>query len=166
MRRRCHSPSAHGFAEYGAKGIAVCDRWRNSFENFIADMGERPAGTTIDRIDNDRGYEPANCRWATPRQQALNQRKTSRLTVFGRTQSVTQWADEVGIPSGVIWGRLRKGMPPELALTKPTTINVPIITAFGKTQTAKKWSAETGIKYSTIYYRLNHGWSPEDCVTP
>lgn len=72
MLTRCTNPKSDGYARYGARGITVCDRWRQ-FENFLADMGERPAGTTIDRLENDKGYQPGNCRWATGYQQAQNQ---------------------------------------------------------------------------------------------
>ena len=74
MVSRCHSATAVAYRKYGAKGITVCARWRESFAAFLADMGERPAGTSIDRIDNARGYEPSNCRWADKYVQARNRR--------------------------------------------------------------------------------------------
>lgn len=73
-RKRCHSPQNKRFSQYGGRGIFVCDRWRESFEAFFADMGECPPGLTLERLDNDRGYEPGNCVWATKKEQTRNRR--------------------------------------------------------------------------------------------
>jgi hypothetical protein len=79
MINRCHSPTSPSYEDYGGRGIKVCDRWRNSFENFLADMGESPEGLSLDRIDNDKGYFPENCRWADWYTQANNRRKMKYL---------------------------------------------------------------------------------------
>jgi hypothetical protein len=79
MRDRCRRPAASAYWNYGGRGIKVCDRWAESFENFLADMGERPEGKTLDRIDPLGNYEPGNVRWSTPTEQARNRRKTDEI---------------------------------------------------------------------------------------
>jgi hypothetical protein len=79
IKTRCLNQNDAGFKKYGARGITICERWANSFENFLADMGERPPGLTIDRIDNAMGYAPGNCRWATWEIQRSNRRDSKRM---------------------------------------------------------------------------------------
>lgn len=119
MMARCHDENSHAYHLYGGRGINVCPRWR-CFENFYADMGERPEGKTLDRIDNDGPYSPDNCRWATNEEQQRNRRGLHHITAFGRTMILTDWATASGVPMATLWARLVKlGWAPEKALTTP-----------------------------------------------
>ena len=114
MIRRCRDPKFHKYEFYGARGIKVCERWLK-FQNFLADMGERPEGKTLDRFpDNRGGYEPGNCRWATPREQQRNTSNNLRLTHNGETKLLVEWAEETGIPAGTLRSRLRTRRPDEV----------------------------------------------------
>lgn len=120
---RCwHSMLCRGKRKTGRyASVRVCDRWKQSFVNFLADMGEPPTTRhTLDRIDGRGHYEPANCRWATPTQQARN-RKTARLIRWrGETKCLSDWADEIGLRPGTLFARLYEyDWPVELALTTP-----------------------------------------------
>lgn len=119
MRDRCRRQEHPAYARYGGRGITVCERWQ-SFENFLADMGERPAGHSLDRIDNDKGYSPENCRWATRTEQNRNKTGTRLLTFMNKTMTVTEWESETGIPRGTIYVRVNTlKWSVERALTTP-----------------------------------------------
>jgi hypothetical protein len=109
MIARCHVPTHQDFANYGGRGITVCDRWRNSFEAFVQDMGMRPENTTLDRRDNAIGYNRDNCRWADKTTQANNRRDNRRITIDGVTQTVAQWARIKGVRDSLIHARLYQG---------------------------------------------------------
>lgn len=120
MNNRCHNPQNDGYAAYGGRGIVVCDRWRDSFENFLADMGRRPSNAlTLDRRDNDGPYSPTNCRWATKPEQQRNTRRNVLVTAFGETRVLMDWANDPRCTVGYkgLQKRLRKGMTPEEAIT-------------------------------------------------
>lgn len=120
MKARCERPSEPGFTDYGARGIRVCDRWRDCYEKFLSDMGRRPtARHSIDRIDVNGHYEPSNCRWATPEQQARNRRNNHYITFEGETLCIAEWSERLSISAHVISARINSGWSPERALTTP-----------------------------------------------
>ena len=120
MVARCYRPSAGRYKDYGAKGITVCDRWRFSFENFLADMGERPEGCTLDRKDNKEGYTPENCKWSTTAEQQRNRKNNVNITIDGITLCLEDWAGKSGINKNTLAYRLKAGWPTEKLLS-PTT---------------------------------------------
>lgn len=113
MIQRCHNPSNSAYHLYGARGIFVCDRWRDSVENFIADMGERPDGMSLDRINNNGSYSPHNCRWATTKMQNRNHRGCVFIEYLGKRQTIIEWSEETGIDHRTIHSRYKKGFLPE-----------------------------------------------------
>ena len=140
---RCNNPNAHNYARYGGRGIRVCKRWTDSFRAFLEDLGPRPEGMTLDRIENDGHYScgkcdecrtkgwPANCRWATYSEQCRNQRRgppkpkrptappVRRILVHdGRSMCLAAWARELGIPVSTLKRRLRAAWPVELVLSQ------------------------------------------------
>ena len=124
MIDRCYTKSTTKYASYGGSGITVCDRWRekDGFSNFLADMGERPDGCTLDRIDGSKGYYPDNCRWATPLMQANNQKSNVKVNINGVDMNVSEAMRHYGIytKSGVYYARLQRGW------TVDDTFNTPI----------------------------------------
>lgn len=120
MKSRCHNPKSKSFADYGARGITVCDRWKMSFSNFLADMGKSPSDAhTIDREHNDKGYEPGNCRWATRAAQAVNKRSTRYLEHQGEKLSLAEWCKRLGISKATVAYRLAHGWPLDKAVLTP-----------------------------------------------
>lgn len=123
MKSRCYDKNDKDYPRWGGRGITVCDSWKNSFIEFYKDMGDRPNGHTIDRIDNNGNYEPKNCRWAVPKVQSNNTRKNYYIEYMGKTQTVKQWAEELKtVEYKTILYRLRNGWETHAALTTPSTI--------------------------------------------
>jgi hypothetical protein len=116
MRQRCFDENCTAYPRYGGRGITICERW-GKFENFLADMGERPEGNTLDRIDNSKGYEPSNCRWATNSEQQRNRDCNKLVLLHGRQVTAAEAADRVGLPRTLVYNRLRKGWPIEKVLS-------------------------------------------------
>ncbi len=122
MISRCYNEKDTSYPNYGGRGITVCDEWRTSFSAFYSALGNTPRDGhrySIERIDNNKNYTPDNCRWATYTEQANNKRTNVNLTYIGRTQTLAQWADELGLDRRTVWGRLNKNWSVERALATP-----------------------------------------------
>jgi len=166
MKRRCLDEKNNRYPRYGGRGIIVCDRWLNSFENFLVDMGVRPSKShSIDRINNDGNYEPSNCRWADDKTQANNTSRTIKLNISGVTKPITAWAEECNLDRSVIVARLANGDVGE-DLIRPSGLRTNKITFNGITDTYLGWSKRTGIKSETISQRIRQDkWSIEKTLT-
>jgi hypothetical protein len=116
MMARCENANHHSYHRYGGRGITICETWHD-FAGFLSDMGERPdADHSLDRIDNDRGYGPGNCRWATRVEQQRNRRNNRIITIDGLSLCVAEWAERTGINHESIRGRLRRGLTDRAAV--------------------------------------------------
>ena len=116
---RCEYPSHRAFKSYGARGISMCSEWREDFRVFLKDMGERPEGYSLDRIDSEGDYEPGNCRWVFALEQAKNTRANVRLTFQGETLILADWAQRLGAAPNALRMRLQRGWSVEKALSTP-----------------------------------------------
>lgn len=122
MRRRCQDPKSRIYAAYGGRGISVCARWSESFEDFYSDLGPRPDGRSLGRIDNDGDYEPGNVRWESPKQQARNRRSTRHIAAFGEVKTAPEWLEDERCRvtnKYAIYERINRGWSPERAITTP-----------------------------------------------
>lgn len=120
MRLRCTKPEHRAFPDYGGRGITVCDQWMNSVEAFFADMGPKPSPKhELDRIDNNKGYSPENCRWVLRTVNCRNRRSNRQITYRGQTKTIAEWSDDLSIPRDTIAKRLSSGWSAEKALSTP-----------------------------------------------
>lgn len=119
MRQRCTNPRSKQYHNYGGRGIFVCKEWINSYSTFLADMGEKPNGLSIDRRDNNKGYDMNNCRWATAKEQRENQRTTINLELEGVVRTLRDWASSVNMSEMTLARRLKSGASLKDALTRP-----------------------------------------------
>ena len=156
---RCHNPNSFEYARYGGAGIYVCSRWKKNFKNFLQDMGERPEGMTIDRINNSLGYSPKNCRWSTRKEQANNKTNNRHLTLNGLTLTLAQWCERLNIDRGVLQSRLSRGWADDKVLTF-TTRTCASLTIDDTTKSIAEWCRYYKINYLTVHTRIKRGWSP------
>ena len=119
MKSRCGNRNIPGYDNYGGRGITVCRRWEESFDNFLHDMGERPEGKSLDRIDNSKGYDKENCRWAGIKTQARNKRNNVVIEYNGVSATLPEWSEILGIPYHALYSRVRRNWSVSDLLTKP-----------------------------------------------
>jgi hypothetical protein len=117
MKQRCFNQKAKQYPNYGGRGITVCDEWVSSFKQFISDMGEKPEGKTLDRINNNDNYAPSNCRWATKTEQQSNRRNVNIIEFEGKKMTMREWAKYLGRHEATLSFRLKRGYPIELLLS-------------------------------------------------
>lgn len=123
MNGRCYNANDPSYDRYGGRGITVCDQWRRSFATFLKDMGNRPKGTSLDRIDVNGNYEPGNCKWSTAKEQARNRRYNRMITCDGVTKTVAEWCDLNGLNWSAVSNRMRRGWTDQDAVTIPLKHN-------------------------------------------
>lgn len=174
MRHRCDSPNTNGYHNYGGAGVTYCKRW-TKFENFLADMGSRPEGTTLDRyveghdetVDGKLNYGPTTCRWATLQQQSDNRATTIMLEYQGVTQCLSSWAKQLGLPKTTVCKRFSQGMSAADCLSTVNHVDkiTRRLTYDGKQLTISEWAEELGISKSLIRGRLRQGWDVARALT-
>lgn len=169
LKSRCKNPNSESYADYGGRGIKVCERWEK-FENFLADMGPRPSRAhSVERVDNGKGYGPDNCIWATLDVQAVNRRDNRRITHDGVTKTLSAWARQIGISHYALSTRLEKLSVSE-ALTRGKKQNVAkrsgaFVEYQGEQRVLEELGALFGLPVYVIRGRLRLGWDIERALT-
>lgn len=178
MKSRCFNPQDGSFADYGGRGIRMCDRWHTSFLAFAGDVGERPSRKhSIDRIDNDGWYScgkcqecvskglTANCKWSTRVEQCNNRRSSHYVTINDRTQTIAEWCRELKIPVQTAQSRITRGWDDVRALLTP--VRTATLYCFqGRSQTLTQWSKECGISAKILRDRMaRYYWTFEKSLT-
>lgn len=167
MLTRCNNPSYAAYHRYGGRGIKVCPDWVNFsvFYEWALENGYRD-DLTIDRIDNDLGYSPRNCRWAGKKVQSRNRENNVLHEYKGQHKTLPEWAEISGISRYTLIARVTvMGWDMHRAMTEPANKKDKEITALGRTQKLSEWAKETGMPKDRIYLRLKRGWSPDRAVT-
>lgn len=161
MINRCYNPNHTHYHNYGGRGITVCNEWKNDYQKFCdwANSSGYKEGLTLDRIDNNKGYSPENCRWATRKEQGRNQRTNVKITINGKTKLMCEWAEISGISEGNISKRIKRGWGDE-DLLKPLNETNHYIKHNGEKHTIAEWSRILNIPYSTIAQRVAKGLQP------
>lgn len=182
---RCYRNTGPRYERYGGRGITVCERWRNSFDSFVVDMGAKPSPEyQIDRIDNDKGYwcgkcqecvslgRAPNCRWLTPIENQRNRPDNIYATINGERLLVREWCKRLGVKYGTVVGRHTvRGMSYEEALTTPVETwrasprgKTVLVAMDGVTKSVNAWARDLGVHRSVVYRRIARGMTPEAAI--
>lgn len=163
MRDRCMNPKSRAWNDYGGRGIKICERW-NDFKTFAADMGDRPEGHSLDRIDNNGGYSRENCRWADKKTQQRNRRVAVYVTVEGKKYRALDLASIAGVKTDTIVSRANRGLPYDQVvsqrwLTPDYAKLIPIVVERAKATKAAKTHCKKGHEYNDANtYVTPEGW--------
>ncbi|TCG09338.1 hypothetical protein BZM27_05925 [Paraburkholderia steynii] len=164
MWQRCTNPKTDRYPNYGGRGISVCERWK-SFENFFADMGQRPEGTSIERKETNGNYEPSNCRWATPKEQGRNRTNNRFIEYNGERKCVSEWSEQFGIPHSTINNRLRLGLSLDQVFDASADgFKKKSIVVDGVSKCTNEWMRDAGIPISSFYHFRRKGLTEEEIV--
>ena len=167
IHHRTKCPTCKAYKNYGGRGIKLSEEFDASFEAFYEHIGPPPSRLhSVDRIDNDKGYERGNLRWADKWGQMRNRRCTLLAEYNGKIQCLTDWAVELGINKITLWGRFKQGLPPAELFAKPTNRGRQAVfeTINGETKTLTQWALFAGIKVSTLIARYQNGWRGADLI--
>jgi hypothetical protein len=165
MRQRCTLPTHSSWKNYGGRGITVCVRWE-SFDAFLADMGERPGVEySIERRNSNGNYTPRNCEWVLKAEQSRNRRNGRSYTYRSRTLSLKDWSKQTGVEYRVLLARHRNGWPAARALTEPVGMAQTAIEYLGRTMTATEWAGELGMNVRSFKSRISKGWPMEQIAS-
>lgn len=162
MKSRCYSPSQQN-GYYKKDSIQVCDRWKNSFENFMQDMGNMPGENySIERIDYTKDYSPENCKWIPQSEQAKNRRNVLIYSYDGKTMVLKDWARYLGIGYSTLHKRIKKGVPFEQAIM--TDCYGRMVEINGEKKTVSEWCDFYNLNKGDVFSRIHRGWSKEDAL--
>lgn len=160
MIHRCTCKTAKSFKDYGGRGISVCSEWLNDFHQFVSDMGDRPAGYTIDRINNNGNYEHGNCRWSSRKEQQRNQRVTRKITICGTEYIAADIAEKYGFKTDTIVERAKSAKSFDELVDKKRKVFISGLAFGGKASGAKK-RAQTHCKYGHEFTEDNTRITPQ-----
>lgn len=174
MIQRCCNPNHDQYHNYGGRGISICDLWKNDMQVFAdwAYSSGYEDHLTIERIDNNAGYYPENCKWITREEQSQNKQSTTLYNINGINKTLREWCDEYNLNYYTIWSRLKRGYSIERALFTPKKVSKPakykdnlILEFNGECKTLKEWVGITKLPKNIIVERLKNGWSIEKALS-